>query len=117
MIAIYLIRRNAASQRKINMSNQAFISWEKYEEENCYLIAHLFVPVEERGQGKGRNMLQEAIEEMSKEGAYNEINLSADSDSEDPENPIDLADLVQFYESEGFEVEFAGDVVVMSMSI
>lgn len=99
------------------MENQAYISWEAYEEEKCYLIAHLYVPVDERGQGKGRRMLRDAIEEMKADGQYSVIRLSADSESEDPENPIELADLVEFYESEGFDVEYAGDVVIMAMDI
>lgn len=99
------------------MSKQAYISWDAYEEENCYLIAHLWVPAAERGQGKGRQLLQQAIEEMRQEGKFSLIKLSADSESEDPENAIDLADLVEFYESEGFDIEEAGEVVVMSMSI
>lgn len=99
------------------MENQAYISWEGYEEENCYIIAHLFVPVAERGQGKGRELLRGAIEDMRLEGKFDTVKLSADSESEDPENPIDLAGLVEFYESEGFDIEEAGSVVIMSMDI
>lgn len=99
------------------MNNQAFISWEFDKEENAYIIAHLWVPVEERGNGLGRKLLREAIEEMKTEGKAKEIKLSADSDSEDPENPIDIADLVEFYESEGFSIDYAGEVVIMSQSI
>ena len=96
---------------------KAYCSWEELEEENAYLIAHLFVPVEMRGKGLGRKLLQEAIEEMRADGKYKEIKLSADSSNEDPENPIELADLVEFYESEGFDLEYAGAIVTMSMSI
>ncbi len=99
------------------MGSQASISWESYEEENCYLISHLWVPVAERGQGKARKMLQDAIEEMKAEGKHGEIKLSADSESEDPQDSIDLADLVDFYESEGFSIELACEVVIMRMSI
>ena len=99
------------------MKKQAFCSWEKDSEEGCYIIAHLWVPVEQRGQGLGRKLLREAVEEMKADGEYNVIKLSADSDSEDPENPIDAFDLVELYESEGFDIEYAGEVVVMAMSI
>lgn len=99
------------------MSKQAYISWYFNTDEGCYVIAHLWVPVEERGQGKARKMLQEAIEEIKAEGKASQIKLSADSESEDRENPIELADLVAFYESEGFDIEYAGDVVIMAMEI
>lgn len=99
------------------MNKQAFCSWEKDAEEGCYIIAHLWVPAEQRGQGLGRKLLREAIEEMKADGEYALIKLSADSNSEDPENPIDAFDLVEFYESEGFDIEYAGEIVVMAMSI
>ena len=86
-------------------------------DEDCYLIAHLWVAPEERRQGKGRAMVRDAIKEMKAERKHDTIKLSADSSLEDPDDPIDLADLVDFYESEGFELEYAGDVVIMSMSI
>ena len=95
----------------------AYIAWEAYEEESCYLIHKMFVPADERGQGKGRQMLQDAIEEMRAEGKFDLIKLCADSEAADPNEPIDLADLVEFYESEGFEIEHAGDVVTMEMAI
>lgn len=100
-----------------NMNKQAFCSWEKDIQEGCYLVAHLWVPVEQRGQGLGRKLLREAIAEMKADGEYDVIKLSADSNSEDPENPIDAFELVAFYESEGFDIEYAGEVVVMAMSI
>lgn len=96
---------------------EAFIAWEELPEEESYLIAYFWVPAAERGQGKGRKMLQEAIEEMKAEGKYSNIKLSADSENMDKENPIELADLVEFYESEGFEVTYAGEIVVMEMGI
>ena len=99
------------------MGKQAYISWESYQEEDCYLISFLWVPVEERGKGKGRQLLQDAISEMKSEGKHSLIKLSADSDSMDPENPIEAADLVEFYESEGFDLEYTGEIIVMSMSI
>lgn len=96
---------------------KSYIAWESLEEENCYLISFLWVRPEERRQGKGRKMLQEAIEEMKAEGKHDMIKLSADSENMDPENPIELSDLVEFYESEGFELEYAGEVVIMGMEI
>ena len=94
---------------------ESYIAWESYED--FYLISFLWVSPEERRQGKGRKMLREAIEEMKAEGKHNLIKLSADSENMDPKNPIDLADLVEFYESEGFELEYAGEVVIMSIEI
>ncbi|MGD1336124.1 GNAT family N-acetyltransferase [Vibrio harveyi] len=85
-------------------SQTAFISWEYDIEEDAYIIAHFFVPVDERGQGKGRKMLQEAIAEMREEGKAKKIMLAANSAEEDPRDPIDLFDLVEFYESEGFDI-------------
>lgn len=99
------------------MEKQAFCSWDYDAQEDAYIIAHLFVPAAQRGNGLGRKLLQEAIEDMRKEGKSSVIKLSADSESEDPQNPIELADLVEFYESEGFYVEYAGEVVIMVMEI
>jgi GNAT superfamily N-acetyltransferase len=96
---------------------EAYISWSHDEDEGAYIIAHLYVPVEERGQGKARAMLRDAIAQMRDEGKANVIKLSADSKSEDPDDPIDDFALVEFYESEGFEVEYAGDVIVMAQEI
>lgn len=95
----------------------AYISWAYDEEEACYIIAHLFVPVDDRGKGKGRKLLQDAIQDMREEGLSKSIKVAADSESEDRDNPIDLADLVSFYESEGFDLEYAGEVVILEMSL
>lgn len=97
------------------MTKEAFISWEPLPEEDAYLIAHFWVPVSERGQGKGRKLLQEAIAEMKEEGKFDRVVLNADSENEDPKNPIELADLVDFYESEGFVVTYAGEIVAMEL--
>jgi len=99
------------------MSKQAYISWEYCQEEDSYLISYLWVPADQRGKGLGRKLLQEAIEEMQAEKKADLIKLSADSESMDPEDPIELVDLVDFYESEGFDLEYAGEIVVMSMAI
>lgn len=99
------------------MASEAFISWEYNEDEDCYLISHLWVPADQRGKGIGRNLLREATDDMRQEGRASVIKLAADSESEDPENPIELADLVEFYESGGFEIEYAGEIVAMSMDI
>lgn len=108
-----LLKQNIGSRKM----SESFISWSYDEQEQAYIIAHLWVPVEERGKGVARKMLQEAIEEMRAEGKADQIKLSADSESEDPENPIELADLVEFYESVGFDIEYAGEVVIMAMDI
>ena len=98
-------------------ASEAFISWGFDEAEDCYLIAHMWVPVAERGKGKGRAMLREALADMRAEGKAKVVKLSADSSSEDPSDPIDLHALVAFYESEGFDIEYAGEVVIMAQSL
>jgi ribosomal protein S18 acetylase RimI-like enzyme len=92
---------------------ESYISWEQYPDEDCYLIAHLWVRPEERRQGKARALLREALDEMRAERAFECVRLSADSASEDKRNPIDEQVLVEFYENEGFNIEWAGEIVVM----
>ena len=97
--------------------SESFISWEKSQEEECYIIAHLWVAPQDRRQGVGSKLVKEAIEEMREDGEFDTVKLSADSSLEDDENPIELSDLVEFYEWCGFDLEYAGEVVIMSMSI
>ena len=97
------------------MNNKAHINWEAYSEENCYLISSLFVPVEQRGQGMARKLLREALAEMKALGEFKSVKLNACSSDVDPKNPIDDADLVEFYESEGFDVVYAGEIVAMEL--
>jgi len=99
------------------MKSENFCSWEYLEEDGVFLVAHLWVSPGDRGQGIGRKLLEEAIKEMREDGRAEEVQLSADSELEDPESPIELADLVEFYESAGFEVTYAGEIVAMSMML
>src|SRR5690554_5256571 len=97
---------------------ESFISYDYDDYEDAYIISYLWVRPEERGQGKGRKLLQDAIDDMRKERKADKIKLSADSESMDPENPIDLFDLVEFYESEGFVITCCeGHGVIMELSI
>jgi ribosomal protein S18 acetylase RimI-like enzyme len=92
---------------------QSFIAWEQYPDEDCYLITGLYVRPEERRQGKATKMLREALDEMRAERAFDCVRLSADSQAQDSRDPIDEQVLVEFYENEGFNIEWAGEIVVM----
>ena len=98
----------------------AYISWTVTEDdtydadgevvgvEEYALIEKVWVPVEQRGQGKGRELMAQAIKEIEATGLACKIAAL----------PFDggmaMADLVEWYESFGFSVEDAsGDAVVM----
>ena len=104
---------------------QSYISWDIAEDEifndecevvgsNEYaIIEKIFVAPEDRRQGKARAMLREAIAEIKANHPGMAIKVAALPFGEDP---IDMADLVAFYESEGFDVENCdGHAVIMSM--
>lgn len=77
------------------------------------LIEKLFVAVEDRRQGVGRKMLRDAIAEIRKEHGNITIKVAALPFGDDA---IEMADLVAFYESEGFDVvDCNGDAVIMEM--
>lgn len=77
------------------------------------LIEKLFVAVEDRRQGVGRKMLRDAIAETRKEHGNITIKVAALPFGDDA---IEMADLVAFYETEGFDVtDTAGDAVIMEM--
>jgi hypothetical protein len=50
---------------------------------------------------------------MRAERAFDCVRLSADSQAQDSRDPIDEQVLVEFYENEGFNIEWAGEIVVM----
>lgn len=92
---------------------ESYIAYEPCPEEGCYLITGLYVRPEERRRGRGTAMLREALDEMRAERAFGCVRLSADSRAQDPRDPIDEGVLVEFYETEGFSIEWAGEIVVM----
>ena len=55
------------------MNKQAFCSWEKTQKKVATSSRTYGVPVEQRGQGLGRKLLRETIEEMKADGEYDLI--------------------------------------------
>ena len=105
-------------------SKEAYVSWDletevlfdvdgcEYYGEQYAIIEKIWVPESGRGQGKGRKMLEIAIADIKeKHGNITIIIAALPFD-----NGMDMADLVAFYESIGFDVEdTSGHAVVMSM--
>lgn len=89
-----------------NFSNDS----EDYEEDRHVLIEELFVPFKYRRQGIGRALLRAAVSDAHKRYPSMTIKLVVEPLS--PE--IDQDILVEFYESEGFSIEQADDVIIMS---
>ena len=82
----------------------------EFDGETYALIEKIYVPAEERGQGKGTELLREAIAEIRAEHGDITIKLAALPD----EGGLDMDQLVAWYEREGFGVEGdAGGAVVM----
>lgn len=73
------------------------------------LIEKLFVPAENRGNGIARRLLREAVAHARATHPGMAIRLVA----EPLDASTDMARLVDFYESEGFDVIEAGEIVVM----
>ena len=102
---------------------EAYVSWgvqsddvydaegEVVGAEEYALIEKVWVPESDRGNGIGRKLLREAIEEIKAAG-HDTIKIAALPF----DGGMDMADLVAFYESEGFEIENCeGHAVIMSM--
>ena len=89
-----------------NFSNDS----EDYEEDQHVLIEELLVPFKYRRQGIGRALLRAAVSDDNKRYPSMAIKLVVEPLS--PE--IDQDILVEFYESEGFSIEQADDVIIMS---
>ena len=89
-----------------NFSNDS----EDYEEDQPVPIEALFVPFKYRRQGIGRALLRAAVSDAHKRYPSMAIKLVVEPLS--PE--IDQDILVEFYESEGFSIEQADDVIIMS---
>lgn len=109
----------------MNKIEEAYVSWtvdaevifdEDGEEStgaDYVLIEKLYVPVAERGQGKARRMMNEALEEIRAEHPGLTIKVAALPFGDDA---LDMIDLVAFYESLGFEVsDTSGHAVIMEM--
>lgn len=79
------------------------------EGEQYVLIEKLFVPAENRGNGIARSLLREAISHARATYPRMVIRLVAEPLDAD----TDMDRLVAFYESEGFDVIEAGEIVVM----
>lgn len=88
----------------------AFISFYKYTDTSFdddgnefgfeyWLVAKVYVPLEERGQGKAREMMVKALEEMKAEDSSLEVKLWCEAQDEDTDQEL----LAEFYESFGFE--------------
>lgn len=98
----------------------AYISWDVTEDDiyddegdvvgsdEYVLIEKIWVPAEQRGNGVGRKIMVEALEEIEKTG------LTCKVAALPFDGGMEMADLVEWYESFGFSVEDAsGDAVVM----
>ena len=106
------------------MNTQAYVSWDletevlfdedgfEYDGDDYALIEKIWVPESDRGQGKGRKMLESAIEEIRAQHGKITIKIAALPF----DNGMEMNDLVSFYESVGFDVEdTSGHAVIMSM--
>ena len=103
----------------------AYVSWDLNEDlvfdsegeeigsEEYVLIEKLFVPPHQRRQGIARKLLREAIAEARQQ--YHDLPIKVAALPFGDER-IEMADLVAFYESEGFSVlDCAGHAVIMGM--
>lgn len=79
------------------------------EGDQYVLIEKIFVPVENRGNGIARRLLREAVSHSRTTHPGMAIRLVA----EPLDASTDMERLVAFYESEGFDVIEAGEIVVM----
>jgi hypothetical protein len=79
--------------------------------ENYALIDKLYVPESERKKGLGRTMIKNSLAEIQKKHPHLPIKVSAYPFGK---NPIDMDNLVKFYQSEGFDVDNTdGHAVIM----
>jgi len=103
--------------------SEAYVSWDVTEEEvyNCegevtgcneyVMVEKIWVPAELRGNGLGRKMMAEALDEIEAKYPGMTIKLAALPF----DGGMDMNSLVDFYESFGFEVEDAyGHAVIMA---
>lgn len=103
----------------------AYVSWDVNEDpvfddegeevgsEEYVLIEKLFVPSHQRRLGVARKLLREAIAEAKQQYPTLPIKVAALPFGDDQ---IDMADLVAFYESEGFSVSNCdGHAVIMEL--
>ena len=74
------------------------------------------MPPKFRDQGEGTRLLREALKEIDEEHPGMEVKLAAyQFDEDDP--GMELADLVEWYENEGFKIESTeGHAVVMVLN-
>lgn len=98
-----------------DLKKEAYVSWDveidEGTEEEYVLIAKIFTPKEQRGQGIARRILREALAEIAQAHPGMTVKLVAMA----LEKEVDLERLCAFYESFGFDiVECAGDGVLMT---
>ena len=83
------------------------------EDEGDLYIEEIYVDKSERRQGKGFQLLNEAKEEAKKEGLKRLTVCVSPTD-----DMCSLSDLIEFYQSYGFEVENDnGDYALMNYTI
>lgn len=70
--------------------------------EKYVLLDKLFIPAGSRGNGLGRKLLRNTLAEIQEKHPDLPIRLAA---LPYDKSPLDMADLVKFYESEGFDIE------------
>lgn len=104
---------------------EAYVSWELCEDpifdeegdeigsEEYVLIEKVFVPAHQRRQGVARKMLRNALADIKRHYPSLPIKVAALPFGPDP---IEMDDLVAFYESEGFSVTNTdGHAVIMTL--
>ena len=93
----------------VNSEDQYNADGEVFDSADYWVIEKVFVPVEERGQGKARKMLIDAIAEMKTENSMLDIKLWCDPQDDDTDSEL----LAAFYESVGFEATGNGAEMIL----
>lgn len=82
---------------------------EEVQGDEYWLISKLYVPAGERGQGKARRMLEQAIKDMHQERPDLDIKLWCEAQDSDTDTEM----LQGFYESVGFTATGIGAEMVI----
>lgn len=117
--------KNGGNASKLEKAKEAgaYISWDEESDpifdkegdeignDDYILIGKLFIPSELRGQGIGRLLLRDSLKKISREHPGETVRLAA---LPFDNSPLEMNELVKFYESEGFDVkDTSGHAVIM----